>query len=181
MRILCLNESLIMGGQEKVFIEYLKLLDNLDYELDVLIEEDNGERNSFLDEIPINLKNKVKYLCDSKLMNRIEFSRKTRKTSVVEKLKYSYLLKKQSKEAKEKLYNFLEENKYDLVLDFSNILEPDMSINKNIRWIHSSTNNLDGKKLEKFKEKVKNSKYSVVICNEMRTEIIEKIGLKVFL
>ena len=173
MKILCLNESLIMGGQEKVFIEYLKLLEKTDYDIEILIEEDNGNRNIFYSDIPS--KYKVNFLCDSNLMDSLERSRIRRKNNLIEKIKYNYLLKKQSKIAKEKLYDYLKSKSFDLVLDFSNILESDMMKGRNIRWIHSSIDGIKSKKVTKLKDKVKNSKHSIVICNEMRKEIIKKI------
>ena len=60
-KILFCTDSLIMGGQEKISIDYLKMLSESNkYEIFLLINEDNGEKgNIFLDKIPKEIISKI--------------------------------------------------------------------------------------------------------------------------
>ena len=48
--------DLTMGGLQKVLVEYLKLIDKNKYRIVLLIANDYGKKNLFLEEIPNILK-----------------------------------------------------------------------------------------------------------------------------
>ena len=47
--------DLTMGGLQKVLVEYLKLIDKNKYRIVLLIANDYGKKNLFLEEIPKNV------------------------------------------------------------------------------------------------------------------------------
>ena len=46
--------DLTMGGLQKILVEYLKLIDKNKYRIVLLIANDYGKKNLFLEEIPKN-------------------------------------------------------------------------------------------------------------------------------
>ena len=57
MKILILHDYLVLNGATKVLVDYLKILNNLNYEVTLLIKYDLEEENYFVEDIPkgINL------------------------------------------------------------------------------------------------------------------------------
>ena len=55
-KIIFYTDSLIMGGAEKIALDYVKMLnESKRFDITLLINEDNGEENILLDKIPKNV------------------------------------------------------------------------------------------------------------------------------
>lgn len=129
-RLIIHNGNISIGGQEKMLVEFLKLLDSEKYEVLLLIEENNGKRNDYINEIPKWIE--YKFLTTQDFMEKLEKNKKSK--NFVKKIYYSLLLKKK------KLIAINELKKY---LSFSNIIiDYDMGLLRNLHKI-----NLKDKKL----------------------------------
>lgn len=95
------TDSLIMGGAEKLAIQYIKLLAN-DYKVILLVNEDNGQEGNILEkDIPKNVE--YRFVVDKKIMNSINELRKLKQENPKNlwyKIKYNYFLKKEENHLK---------------------------------------------------------------------------------
>ncbi len=66
--------NISIGGQEKMLIEFLKVLSPEKYDLALFIEENKGEKNVFQKDIPDYVN--YRFLTSKNTMNRIEKNRK---------------------------------------------------------------------------------------------------------
>lgn len=149
------------GGQEKMLVEFLKILDQKKYQVKLFIEEDKGKENIYEQEIPQGIN--YKFLIDKIFMEKLEKIHRNR--DFISKLIYSYMLIKKKNIAIEKLREEIKE--LDLIIDY------DMGLIRNIHklngehriigWSHAGEGNL-------FKNKTKNiniKKYKdIVVINE---------------
>ena len=101
------NGNISIGGQEKMLIEFLKVLDPNKYDILLLIEENNGKRNDYINDIPSWIK--YHFLTSEKFMEKLEKNKKSK--NPIRKFFYSLLLKRK------KIIAINELKKY---LDFSN-------------------------------------------------------------
>ena len=167
MKILVLHGHLSMGGEEKILLNVLKNLVELNYNVDLLITWDYGENNLFENEIPeeVNYEFLFKsYNGKNRIIKEIFRLRK--------KINY---LKKVEKRIKEK--------DYDIVIDYSsNLLKyKDFDIAIPVfSWVHFSLTfgeKLSIEKVEKYKKQYKKYDKILAICDRMRDEFIEILGM----
>ena len=167
MKILVLHGHLSMGGEERILLNVLKNLVELNYNVDLLITWDYGENNLFENEIPeeVNYEFLFKsYNGKNRIIKEIFRLRK--------KINY---LKKVEKRIKEK--------NYDIVIDYSsNLLKyKDFDIAIPIfSWVHFSLTfgeKLNIEKVEKYKKQYKKYDKILAICDTMRDEFIEILGM----
>ena len=99
-KILFCTDSLILGGQEKISIDYLKMLaESKKYEIFLLINEDNGEEgNVFLNRIPKEVN--YKFVIDKDIISEINSYRELKKKNPIYKLFYNYYLSQRRKSYK---------------------------------------------------------------------------------
>ena len=62
MKILILHDYLVLNGATKVLVDYLKILNNLNYEVTLLIKYDLEEENYFVEDIPKGINYKYIFL-----------------------------------------------------------------------------------------------------------------------
>ena len=118
------NGNISIGGQEKMLIEFLKVLDPNKYDILLLIEENNGKRNDYINDIPSWIK--YHFLTSEKFMEKLEKNKKSK--NPIRKFFYSLLLKRK------KIIAINELKKY---LDFSNILiDYDMGLIRNLHKLN---------------------------------------------
>jgi len=167
MKILVLHGHLSMGGEERILLNVLKNLVELNYNVDLLITWDYGENNLFENEIPeeVNYEFLFKsYNGKNRIIKEIFRLRK--------KINY---LKKVEKRIKEK--------NYDIVIDYSsNLLKyKDFDIAIPVfSWVHFSLTfgeKLSIEKVEKYKKQYKKYDKILAICDTMRDEFIEILGM----
>ena len=167
MKILVLHGHLSMGGEERILLNVLKNLVELNYNVDLLITWDYGENNLFENEIPeeVNYEFLFKsYNGKNRIIKEIFRLRK--------KINY---LKKVEKRIKEK--------KYDIVIDYSSNLLKYKNFDIAIpvfSWVHFSLTfgeKLSIEKVEKYKKQYKKYDKILAICDTMRDEFIEILGM----
>lgn len=168
--------DLTMGGLQKVLVEYLKLIDKNKYRIVLLIANDYGKKNLFLEEIPKNVE--IQFVRPYNLVSKIAELSKNRK--ILNRLllkRYRYRSKRVFKSI------FLEKlsklGKIDLIIDFDGGLKSildNLKAEKKIIWIHSSIrkHKQDNKsKISRYGEELKKYDKIIAICKEMNEEIKE--------
>ena len=173
-KILFKSGSTMMGGLEKVQIEYINfLLEQEKYQVKIVIENDNGKDNALEKYINSN----VTYLKDYNYILEIKNLRENRKKSLWSRIKYNLAITKEKKYADNKFLQIYKEYKPDIVIDFDSSLTKiidKLNSSKNLVWIHSSIKNWKKKKskIDRFVDRI--SKYSkiICICKEMKEDLI---------
>ncbi|MGL5983108.1 MAG: glycosyltransferase, partial [Cetobacterium sp.] len=84
--------SLRMGGLERVLIEMLQNLDRTRYNISLIIEDNSGDENIFLSEVPSWIS--VYFLKPEELIKKTHYHRE-RKKNICNKVMYNYLMMKE--------------------------------------------------------------------------------------
>ena len=167
MKILVLHGHLSMGGEERVLLNVLRNLVELNYDVDLLITWNHKENNLFENEIP----KKVNY---EFLFDSYNGKNKLIKEIYRIRAKTTYLKKIEKK---------IKNEKYDIVIDYSsNLLKYD---NFDIKipvfaWIHFSLTfgeKLTLEKTKKYKKQYKKYSKIFAITRVMKEEFINKVGI----
>ena len=168
MKVLVLHGHLSMGGEERVLLSILKNLVELNYDVDLLITWNHGENNLFENEIP----KKVNY--------KFLFDNYNGKNKLIKEI---YRIRAKATYLK-KVEKIIKEKKYDVVIDYSsNLLKYN---NFDIKmpvfaWIHFSLTfgeKLSADKIEKYKKQYKKYDKILAICDTMRDEFVEILGME---
>ena len=173
-KILFKSGSTMMGGLEKVQIEYINFLVKQEkYQIKIVIENDNGKDNALEKYINSN----VTYLKNYNYILEIKNLRENRKKSLWSRIKYNLAITKEKKYADNKFLQIYKEYKPDIVIDFDSSLTKiidKLNLSKNLVWIYSSIKNWKKKKskIDRFVDRI--SKYSkiICICKEMKEDLI---------
>ena len=167
MKILVLHGHLSMGGEERVLLNVLRNLVELNYDVDLLITWNHKENNLFENEIP----KKVNY---EFLFDSYNGKNKLIKEIYRIKAKTTYLKKIEKKIKKEK---------YDIVIDYSSNLLKYNNFDIKIpvfAWIHFSLTfgeKLTLEKIKKYKKQYKKYSKIFAITRVMKEEFINKVGI----
>ena len=167
MKVLVLHGHLSMGGEERVLLSVLKNLVELNYDVDLLITWNHGENNLFENEIP----EKVNYKF---LFDNYNGKNKLIKEIYRMRVKATYL---------KKVEKIIKENKYDVIIDYSSNLLKYNNFDIKVpvfAWIHFSLTfgeKLSADKIEKYKKQYKKYDKILAICDTMRDEFVEILGM----
>ena len=143
-KIIIRNGNISIGGQEKMLIEFLNILDENKYEVLLLIEENNGYRNDFLNDIPSWIE--LKFLVNEDFMMNLEKNQKSK--NPIRKLIYSHLLKKKKTISIRNFEKYL--NYSDIIIDY------DMGLIRNLNKLNLKNKILIGWSHAGNGEKIKN-------------------------
>lgn len=157
-KLLIHNGNISIGGQEKMLMEFLNILDSKKYEILLLIEENNGKRNDYIDRIPKWVD--YKFLTTEKFMNKIEKYQGSK--NFLEKLYYSHLLKLKKKISLKELKKYL--NFSDIIIDYDmgllrNLHKINLQNKKIIGWSHAGS----GELLRKKQKRENVNKYDCIV------------------
>ena len=167
MKVLVLHGHLSMGGEERVLLNVLKNLVELNYDVDLLITWNHKENNLFENEIP----KKVNY---EFLFNNYDGKSKIIKEIYRLRAKLTYL---------KKVEKIIKEKKYDIVIDYSSNLLKYNNLDIKVpvfAWIHFSLTfgeQLNTDKIEKYKKQYKKYEKILAICDTMRDEFVKILGM----
>ena len=167
MKVLVLHGHLSMGGEERVLLNVLKNLVELNYDVDLLITWNHKENNLFENEIP----KKVNY---EFLFNNYDGKSKIIKEIYRLRAKLTYL---------KKVEKIIKEKKYDIVIDYSSNLLKYSNLDIKVpvfAWIHFSLTfgeHLNTDKIEKYKKQYKKYEKILAICDTMRDEFVKILGM----
>lgn len=157
-KLLIHNGNISIGGQEKMLMEFLNILDSKKYEILLLIEENNGKRNDYIDGIPKWID--YKFLTTEEFMNKIEKYQSSK--NFLEKLYYSHLLKLKKKISLKELKKYL--NFSDIIIDYDmgllrNLHKINLQNKKIIGWSHAGS----GELLRKKQKRENVNKYDCIV------------------
>ena len=167
MKILVLHGHLSMGGEERVLLNVLRNLVELNYDVDLLITWNHKENNLFENEIP----KKVNY---EFLFDSYNGKNKLIKEIYRIRAKTTYLKKIEKK---------IKNEKYDIVIDYSSNLLKYNNFDIKIpvfAWIHFSLTfgeKLTLEKIKKYKKQYKKYSKIFAITRVMKEEFINKVGI----
>ena len=167
MKVLVLHGHLSMGGEERVLLSVLKNLVELNYDVDLLITWNHGENNLFENEIP----EKVNY--------KFLFDNYNGKNKLIKEI---YRIRAKATYLK-KVEKIIKENKYDVIIDYSSNLLKYNNFDIKVpvfAWIHFSLTfgeHLNTDKIEKYKKQYKKYDKVLAICDTMRDEFVEILGM----
>ena len=167
MKVLVLHGHLSMGGEERVLLNVLKNLVELNYDVDLLITWDHRENNLFENEIP----EKINY---EFLFENYDGKSKIIKEIYRLRAKLTYL---------KKVEKIIKEKKYDIVIDYSSNLLKYNNLDIKVpvfAWIHFSLTfgeHLNTDKIEKYKKQYKKYEKILAICDTMRDEFVKILGM----
>ena len=167
MKVLVLHGHLSMGGEERVLLNVLKNLVELNYDVDLLITWNHGENNLFENEIP----EKVNY--------KFLFDNYNGKNKLIKEI---YRIRAKATYLK-KVEKIIKENKYDVIIDYSSNLLKYNNFDIKVpvfAWVHFSLTfgeKLSADKIEKYKKQYKKYDKILAICDTMRDEFVEILGM----
>ncbi|MCQ8212094.1 glycosyltransferase [Cetobacterium somerae] len=157
--------NISVGGQEKMLIEFLKVLSPEKYDLELFIEENKGEKNFFQKDIP-NYVN-YRFLTSKSIMNRIEKNKSSK--NPLRKLLYSIDLIRKKEIAIRKLSRLVEDK--EIIIDYNlgllrKIDRLDLENKKVVGWSHAG----EGGVLKNKRKHRNMAKYNSIVSvnNEMK-------------
>lgn len=170
-KILFYMDSLIMGGAEKIALDYVKMLfEEKKFQIKIIINENNGKQgNILLEKIPKGID--YQFLVNETIMDKLNLYRKLKQKNIFYKIHYNYYLKKR-REEKKKIKEVLKNEKYDFFIDFYNILPEELIDERVISWQHMTLKEYSKKSLKIFENRLKKLKYQIVLNEDMKNEVI---------
>lgn len=170
--------SLRMGGLERVLIEMLQSLDRSRYNISLIIEDNSGKENVFLDQVPEGID--IYFLKPESLIEKTHYHRE-RKKNLYHKLMYNLLMSKEHSFVVNKTKDVLKEieKKYgevDVFLDYdwgARRYVEKLKAKRKIVWIHNSVPKLLKKesKIIRFGKNLAKYDTVVAICDDMKAEL----------
>lgn len=171
-KIIFYTDSLIMGGAEKIALDYVKMLDETkEFDITLLINEDNGEENILLDKIPKNIS--YHFVVEKEIMEKLNFYRRKKQKNIIYKIPYNYYLSKRRKKRKN-IINVISEMSCDYIIDFYNILPEEIIDDRVVSWQHMTLKEYSKKDLINFEKRLSKMRYLVVLNKEMKKEVLDK-------
>lgn len=171
-KIIFYTDSLIMGGAEKIALDYVKMLDETkEFDITLLINEDNGEENILLDKIPRNIS--YHFVVEKEIMEKLNFYRRKKQKNIIYKIPYNYYLSKRRKKRKN-IINVISEMSCDYIIDFYNILPEEIIDDRVVSWQHMTLKEYSKKDLINFEKRLSKMRYLVVLNKEMKKEVLDK-------
>ena len=167
-KILFYLDSLIMGGAEKVGVDYLNLLNEIDkYDIFLVINENNGKLgNILIDRLPKNVE--YQFIIKEKTMERLNYYKEKRKKNSLYKIMYTFYRKKKRFERRN-IEKVLQKEFYDVLIDFQGRIPFKLLDERVIVWQHLPSGEIKDKNgLRKYLNKLGKK---IVICDEMKKSI----------
>lgn len=163
-----------MGGQEKVSIDYLKMLsENSEYEISLLINEDNGkEGNIFINDIPQKIK--YKFVIEKEIILKINKYRELKKRNLIYKILYNYYLEKRKKFYKRNIKKLVTKTEYNYLIDFTCQLPIELCDSRVISWIHTDVNSWKEKRVKELGKKIEKIG-KLIVLNESNKKDLKKL------
>lgn len=170
--------SLRMGGLERVLIEMLQNLDKNRYNISLIIEDDSGKENIFLDQVPKSID--IYFLKPENLIAKTHYHRE-RKKNLYHKFMYNFLMSKEHSFVIRRTQEILQEieKKYgeiEVFLDYdwgARRYVEKLKAKRKIVWIHNSVPKLLKKesKIVRFGKNLAKYDTVVAICDDMKKEL----------
>lgn len=170
--------SLRMGGLERVLIEMLQNLDKNRYNISLIIEDDSGKENIFLDQVPKSID--IYFLKPENLIAKTHYHRE-RKKNLYHKFMYNFLMSKEHSFVIRRTQEVLQEiekryGEIEVFLDYdwgARRYVEKLKAKRKIVWIHNSVPKLLKKesKIVRFGKNLAKYDTVVAICDDMKKEL----------
>jgi len=174
--ILFSSGSLRMGGLERVLIEVLQNIDKESMNIQLVINDDAGDKNIFRKDVPSEIT--VHFLIDQEYFELGE-KLKYNKKNFFDKMKYNSYLSESRKKSENAFLKYIKDyQEVEVIVDFdgglSRYIEKVKGVKK-ILWLHNSPSKLLKKpsKIKRFGERLEKYDIVVAICDDMKNEVIE--------
>lgn len=177
MKVLILHKWLVMGGIEKILINYLNLLKTeSSIHIELLIAFDTPQ-SILSSDIPENIN--IHYIFDKKYYQSQQSLYQNRHNNLFQRIKYKLFRIKEKKQCNITLHKMIKH--YDIVINFSNHFDPYLNFNKInipiIRWQHSALDSIDSKLIQREIDYLRKYDKVIAICKEMEKDIQIKSGI----
>lgn len=181
MKILVLNKWFVTGGIERCLLSYLKIFEQLEYQVVVLSHYDMSYTDTNLHCELATFSQNIRFIfsCD-KYETKSYFNKaKKKKSSLINRISYKLTKLAIGKKIENKISQCAKEE-FDLIIDFSGIFTPSLiqKLKKQatplVKWIHSQTDinhRKRNKKLKKFSNLFQKLDYIVPVSHQMGEEI----------
>lgn len=174
MKIKFYVESFLVGGIEKVLLQYLKNIDSINNEVTLIIGYKQGELEKLKSDIPNNVK--VEYVLADDMYCDLKKKKAIGKLSKLEKLKMEGTSWLRKIKIRSRLKELISSD--DIIVDFDMTLSPFMKEFKNrkVTFCHFSLKNYHRgieRRLKKLGNRLNDYDKVVVISDEMKKEAIE--------
>lgn len=167
MKIVFAIDSLIMGGAEKLALQYVQYLSQY-HKIHLLINEDNGsEKNILFKYIPKNVT--YSYVVDKNIIQKINFYREAKRNNIIYKLLYNHYLKKRRKSYKKNIIYILKNMNFDILIDFYCKIPLELCDKNTIVWLHTNMEKIKHKAF--LYDKFRRVKKVIVINESMKKQI----------
>lgn len=169
-KILFYLDSLLLGGEQKIAIDYLSLLHS-HYQISLLVNMDFGEDNFFLSQVPKGIP--ISFVIEKGLLLSLKYYKKNRTNSLKNRILYSWYLAKKRKVRQKRIAPILQSFDYDYCIDFSNKLPVSVTDERVLAWNHSSIHGTSQKTIDNFlKPKYQKIGKIVVVSESMKEEYL---------
>ena len=174
-RIIVHTGNLSIGGQEKMTIEFLKVLPRENYDIKLIVEEDKGEENYYAKEIPNDIN--YEFLVSNKFMQSLIKQKKSK--NIFNKVLYSINLTRKKNKAIKKMGGGGVED-IDLIIDYNmGLLRNLHKLKKKcpvVGWCHLG--NGEKQKSRQKEENMMLYDFIITINNEMKEGFEKNYGKK---
>ena len=173
-RLLIHNGTISIGGQEKMLVEFLKLLNPDKYEVLLLIEQNIGTDKSYISEIPKWIG--YSFLTSESFSKSLEKNRNSK--NPLKRAWYSFLLREKKRRGTREIKKYLEFS--DIIIDYNmgllrNLHKLNLEGKTLVGWSHAGSG-----KPPKSRQKRKNQErydYIVTINERMKRGYEESVTL----
>lgn len=169
-KILFNTDSLILGGAEKIALDYVNILSQ-SHEVVLLINEDNGiDKNILFDQIPSNVT--IEYVIDKNIITNLNILREKKQKNILYKIPYNFYLNKRRKIYKKNIKKIIKKYNYDYFFDFYCKIPNEIIDERVITFLHSSLIGTKEKTKKILYEKFSKVGKIVVITDDLKKEAI---------
>lgn len=164
-RLLIHNGSISIGGQEKMLVEFLKALSPEKYEILLLVEQNIGDKENYIEEIPEWIR--CSFLTSQNFSRSLEKSRHSK--NPLKRAWYSFLLREKKRRATREIQKYLDFS--DIIIDYNmgllrNLHKLNLEGKILVGWSHAGNGELP--KSKQKRENQERYNYIVTINERMK-------------
>ncbi|UOP04725.2 glycosyltransferase [Conchiformibius kuhniae] len=175
MNILILHKSLVLGGTEKILLNYLNILSR-QHQATLLLTIDLGEQAFFQDGIPAGVAVHTVF-SEAEVEHYSQVGRQRRK-SLLHKIRHEYFKAYEQIRFYRAVKRLIRQNQIDLIIDFSGCLDKFIRLPEilrrgcppSVRWVHGRLHGLlssDKHQFDKFRKIFQNHAAVIALCPQM--------------
>lgn len=177
MKVLILHKYLITGGIERTLLSYLPIFEELGYEVNLLLTYNVGYQKDCLQNL-LPVTQSVHYVFSSEKSKALLNLYQQKRVSILHKLSYEISRSITRYKIAKAIKKQISENTYDLILDFSGVLDKHPSKKSFrapiIRWLQSEN---DLQQLMRKPKRFQDYQKIIAITHSMYDKLVEETSL----